>query len=76
MTEKFWEVAERKLSDLDKKEKMASVNYCIRVPQDIADVLTREDGTKNTPLMRRILVKVIREHPDLLEEIKQELGDV
>ncbi|ANV85743.1 hypothetical protein AWQ21_14510 (plasmid) [Picosynechococcus sp. PCC 7003] len=76
LPKKFQEVARAKYGDLKKNEEMYPSVFGVRLPVDIAEKLLKEDGSKNTPLLRSILMKVIREHPDLLEEIKQELGDV
>ncbi|WP_024547009.1 hypothetical protein [Picosynechococcus sp. NKBG15041c] len=74
-TPEFRERQGLKLFDLPQDEKMYPKPFAVRLPQDVAEKLLHSDGTKNTALIRRILVEVIRNHPNFFEDIKQGLAE-
>lgn len=60
--------------DLSQDEIMYPKPFAVRLPQDVAETYLHSDGTKNTPLLRRVLVSIARDHPDLLAQFKDELN--
>ena len=63
-----------KLHDLPQNEKMYPQMFGLRLPQDVAEAFLHSDGTKNMALMRRVLVRIARDYPELLAQFKDELN--
>ncbi|ANV88886.1 hypothetical protein [Picosynechococcus sp. PCC 7117] len=62
-----------KLIDLPQNEEMYPKPFSIRLPVDVAERFLHKDGAKNTPLLRRVLVRIARDYPELYEQFKAEL---
>lgn len=60
--------------DLVPSDKLGTEVFCTRLPEDVEQALLKEDGKKNTMLMRRVLVNVVRNHPELLSQCEAELS--
>ncbi|QCS47974.1 hypothetical protein FEK30_00105 (plasmid) [Picosynechococcus sp. PCC 11901] len=73
ITKEFREQQGLKLNDLPQDEKMYPSMFGVRLPQDVAEKLLLESGRKNTALLRRILVRITRDYPELYEQFKAEL---
>ncbi|ACB00902.1 MULTISPECIES: hypothetical protein [Cyanophyceae] len=74
LPKKFQEVARAKYGDLKKNEEMHPSVFGVRLPVDIAEKLLKEDGSKNTPLLRSILIEVIRNQPELFAAIQAKVA--
>lgn len=73
ISEGFKKHTKERLGDLD--ESPGRQSFSVRFPRDIEDRLMRVDNTKNTPLLRQIVVRAFKEHPEWVAGIEAELRE-
>ena len=74
MTEAFFENQIKRLEDLAATDVIGNKVFGIRLPMDVQEQMTLPNGKNNTALMRKIVVEVVRNHPELLAQCEAELN--
>ena len=74
MTKEFFENQIKRMGDLSEKDVIGKKVFGIRLPLDVQEKMTLPNGRNNTALMRKIVVEVVRNQPELLAQCEEELN--